>query len=501
MAEPLSHIVIAGGGTAGWMTAAALARLVAPNGTRITLVESDEIGAIGVGEASIPPLRLFNQILGIDERDFIRQTKGTFKLGIEFVDWLRPGHRYLHPFGDYGRSLDSCDFHHYWLKAKAAGHAAPLDVYNMNSLLAAQNRFALPSGDRSTPLSALSHAYHFDASLYAAYLRAYAEARGAIRTEGRIAEVKQNAETGFVTALHLADGREVTGDLFIDCTGFSGLLIEKTLKTGYTDWSGLLPCDRAVAVPCQRIERLTPYTRATARAAGWQWRIPLQHRTGNGYVYSSNHVSDDQVARTLLDSLDGPALADPRVIRFQTGRRTEAWNRNVIAIGLSAGFLEPLESTSIHLIQKGVLKLIKCLPDKGFSPSLRTEFNSQTQFEYEDVRDFLVLHYKATEREDTAFWRQVRHNRASDSLSHRMTLFRESGRIFCSEHELFKLPNWLAVMNGQGLRPGAYDPVADALPLGAIEKALDGLRDIMSQTAEQQMSHADFLDRYLEAGR
>ena len=497
MAEPLSHIVIVGGGTAGWMTAAGLSRFLGKTKTRITLIESDEIGTIGVGEASIPPLAIFNQLLGIDERDFMRHTQATFKLAIEFVDWTRKGHRYFHPFGIYGHPLDACDFHHYWLKARAAGYGGELDDYCLTALLARDNRFAPPSSDPASALSTVRHAYHFDASLYARFLRGYAEARGVTRIEGRITDVGQHPETGFVTGVSLSDGRQVAGDFFIDCTGFAGLLIEKTLKTGYIDWSTLLPCDRAVAVPCERVGDLPPYTRSTARDAGWQWRIPLQHRTGNGYVFSSGFISDEDATDTLMRHLDGKALADPRVIRFQTGRRAKAWNKNVVAIGLSAGFLEPLESTSIHLIQKGVTKLIKCLPDMSFAPELIATFNQQTAFDYEDVRDFLVLHYKATERDDTPFWAYNKHNTVSDSLKHRMALFAESGRVFISEQELFKLPNWLAVMTGQGIVPAAYDPLADALPLEGVVKALDAMRDIMARTAAAQMRHADFIAKYI----
>lgn len=492
----LRDIVIVGGGTAGWMTAAGLARFLSrfpsTRSTRVTVVESDEIGTIGVGEASIPTLSLFNQLLDLDEREFMRATKGTYKLGIEFVDWTRIGHRYFHPFGSYGRSLDACDFHHYWLKALANGYAAPLNDFCQTAVLARTNRFAPQARDPSTPLSTVAYAYHFDAGLYARYLRAYAEARGVTRIEGKITNVSQHPESGFVTSVTLQSGQTVSGDFFVDCSGFRGLLIEETLKTGYVDWTSLLPCDRAVAVPSENAD-IAPFTRSTARDAGWQWRIPLQHRTGNGYVYSSGHISDEEAVTTLMANLDGPALAEPRVIRFKTGRRAQAWNRNVVAIGLSAGFLEPLESTSIHLIQKGVTKLLKCLPDLTFSADLATEYNAQVRFDYEDVRDFLVLHYKATEREETPFWAYNRHNDISDSLKHRMTLFAETGRVFINEHELFKLPSWLAVMTGQGLMPRAYDPLAEAVPTGELLRQLDFIRDTFARTAAQQMEHSVFL--------
>ncbi|MBW8733520.1 MAG: tryptophan 7-halogenase [Asticcacaulis sp.] len=508
--NPLRRIVIVGGGSAGWMTAAALGRFLRASPNNVVLVESDEIGTIGVGEASLPLLALFNRLLGIDERDFVMKTQATFKLGIEFVDWTRKGHRYFHPFGQYGQNIDVCDFHHHWLKARAAGAGGELDDYNLNTVLARQNRFNLRSADPSSPMSGVAHAYHFDAGLYAAYLRSHAEKLGVTRIEGRIVRAHQDAGTGFVTAVELADGQVIDGDFFIDCSGFRALLIEETLKTGYVDWTGLLPCDRAAAVPSARLPSsseavgqkkgaLTPYTRSTAREAGWQWRIPLQHRTGNGYVFSSAHIGDDEAVATLLANLDGQALADPRIIRFTTGRRAQAWNKNVVAIGLSAGFLEPLESTAIHLVQKGVTKLLKCLPDGDFAPQLRDEFNRQTAFDYEDVRDFLVMHYKLTGRDDTEFWRYNRHNTISQTLQDRMDLFAATGRIFVNEHELFKLASWLAVMTGQGLMPAAYDPMADALSAPDVVRALDVMRDMIAKTAAQQPDHADYIARNCQA--
>lgn len=499
MNMPLSKIVIVGGGTAGWMTAAGLSHFLRGKGPRITLVESDDIGTIGVGEASIPTLTGFNQLLGIDEREFVARTQGTFKLGIEFVDWTRAGHRYFHPFGSFGQPLDICDFHHHWLRAHRNGSGHDLDDYCLNTVLMRGNRFAAPTREPGSPLSTVGHAYHFDAGLYARYLRAYAEQRGVVRVEGRIVGVDQAAETGFVTGVRLESGMVIEGDLFVDCSGFRGLLIEETLKAGYIDWTGLLPCNRAVAVASARTEPVLPYTRSTARDAGWQWRIPLRHRTGNGYVYSAEHIGDDEAAAVLLASLDGEALGEPRFLRFTTGRRAKAWVKNVVAIGLSAGFLEPLESTSIHLIQKGVLKLAKCLPDMDFAPDLIDEYNRQTAFEYDDVRDFLCLHYKATERDDTSFWAYNRHNAVSDSLRHRMALFEQSGRIFVTEQELFKLPSWLSVMWHQGVRPRAYDPIADALPATDLARSLAFLRDTFAGAAAQQPGHSAFLDHHFKA--
>ena len=493
---PLERIVIVGGGTAGWMTAAGLTRFLRNSGTQIILVESDDIGTVGVGEATLPSIIGFNRLLGIDERDFIRATQGTFKLGIQFVDWKQKGETYFHPFGSYGHKLDICDFHHYWLRARQAGLTAPLDDYCLNSLLARDHRFSPPVSDPSTPLSTLTHAYHFDAGLYARYLRTYAQARAVQRIEGKITHVAQDAETGFVTALHLGDDRTVSGDLFIDCSGFRGLLIEDALKTGYIDWSAALPCNSALAVPSERTKDLHPYTRATARDAGWQWRIPLQHRTGNGYVYCNRFISDDDAHATLMTHLEGKPVAEPRLIRFTTGRRAQSWSKNVVAIGLSAGFIEPLESTSIHLIQKAILKLVRCLPDKTMAPELVDEFNRQLRFEYEDTRDFISLHYKATQRDDTPFWDYNRNNTVTDSLAARMALFAHSGRLFINDGEAFALTSWVAVMLGQGIIPGTYDPTANILSEGDILKSLAIIRDSFAKTAAQQMSHSEFLHAF-----
>lgn len=494
--EPL-RIVIVGGGTAGWMTAAGLSYACRDRIAQVTLVESEEIGTIGVGEASIPSLVTFNQFLKIDEREFMARTKATFKLGIEFRDWGALGDRYMHPFGPFGHSFGMAAFHHYWLKAQQNGDRTPLSDYNLNTALAGRNAFTPPSPDRSSPLSALVYAFHFDAGLYAQYLRSYAENFGVKRIEGKVVTVGQDAESGHITGVTLADGRTVEGDFFVDCSGFRGLLIEETLKAGYEDWTGLLPCDRAVAVPCENQYPLTPFTRATAHGAGWQWRIPLQHRTGNGLVYSSAHMSDDEAAGTLLSHLDGKPLTDPRLIRFRTGRRRTVWEKNCVAIGLSAGFLEPLESTAIHLTQRGVTKLITSLPRKGFDPVLARRFNEETRFEYEDVRDFLVLHYALTRRDDTAFWRESRARGVSDTLKARMDLFATSGRIQVGADELFKDASWLAVMDGQGLKPCDYDPLADMVDESDVRRSLDFIRTTFARIAEQTPPHDAFLTTHV----
>jgi tryptophan 7-halogenase len=484
-------ILIVGAGTAGWMSAAALVRAL-PSRCSITLVESDAIGTVGVGEATIPPIRLFNQMLGIDERDFLRETRGSYKLGIEFVNWGEAGHRYFHPFGPYGRAFDTVDLHQYWLRARAEGEAAPLCDHSMAWQLAKANRFCPPSPDPRNVLSTFDYAYHFDAGLYAAFLRRYAEARGVRRVEGQVAAVHRHGEDGFVAGVTLADGQRLDADLFIDCSGFRGLLIEGSLETGYQDWSHWLPCDRAMAVPSENVGPLTPYTRSTAREAGWQWRIPLQHRTGNGYVYCSQFLSDDEAASRLLARLDGKALGDPRPLRFTTGRRNRFWNRNVVAIGLSSGFMEPLESTSIHLIQAGIAKLIALFPDRGFDPLVIEEYNRLAIAEYERIRDFLVLHYKLTKRDDAELWRYCAAMDIPDTLATKIEHFRRYGRLVAREADLFGPPSWLAVHIGQGNWPEATDPVA-------AYRGVDGrgwlarLRAAMAQAANAQPDHAAFI--------
>ena len=493
----LENIIIVGGGTAGWMTAAALAHFLRGQSVKVTVVESDDIGTVGVGEATLPSIIGFNRLLGIDEREFLRATHGTFKLGIQFVDWKKKGQTYFHPFGSYGQKIDICDFHHYWLRARESGSQTPLDDYCLNAVLARQNRFSPPVFEAASPLSTLTHAYHFDAGLYARYLRTHAEARGVTRIEGKITKVSQDAQSGFITSVTLENGQAIMGDLFVDCSGFRGLLIEEALKTGYIDWSTQLPCNRAVAVACERAGNFTPYTRSTAREAGWQWRIPLQHRTGNGYVYCSDYISDDEATWTLLANLDGKPMAEPRLLRFVTGRRKRSWNKNVIAIGLSAGFLEPLESTSIHLIQKAILKLVRCLPGKDMAPELVGEFNRALTFEYEDTRDFIALHYKATERDDTLFWDYNRTNDIPDTLRARMNLFSHSGRLFINEGEAFALTSWVAVMMGQGIMPQTYDPMTSVVSDADLKKSLAFIRDVFAQTASKQLTHAEFVARYI----
>lgn len=495
----LRKIVIAGGGSAGWMTAALFAKLF-EGLYEITLIESEEIGIIGVGEATIPAIKRYNDLVGLDENDFLRRTQGSFKLGIEFVDWLRPGSRYMHGFGVIGQDLGWLRCHQYWLKAHAKGQGGAFGDYSINSAAAYANKFMRPRTDMAeSPVSHIAYAFHFDASLYARMLRDFAEARGVRRREGRIAHVALNAENGFVDALTMEDGETIPGDLFIDCTGFRGLIIEQAMRTGYEDWSRWLPCDRAIAVPCARGGAFTPYTRSTARGAGWQWRIPLQHRTGNGHVYSSRYMDDDEAERILLANLDGAPAADPRHIRFQTGKRRQIWNRNCVAIGLSSGFLEPLESTSLYLIQSAALRLIQLMPDASFSPADIDEFNRQTDFEYARVRDFLILHYKATERDDTPFWRDARAMEVPETLRHKMALFAANGRVFREDNELFTEESWIQVFLGQGVIPEHPDPLVDVKSEAEIARYLGNVSGVIAKCVALMPDHAEFVARSCKA--
>ncbi|UVO53497.1 tryptophan halogenase family protein [Sphingomonas sp. SUN039] len=494
----IRSIVIVGGGTAGWMTAAALANALKAHCT-VTLIESDEIGTVGVGEATIPPIRTFNATLGIDENEFVRATQGSFKLGIEFVDWGRRDHRYFHPFGTYGRDFDMVPLHQYWLDAQRKGEAPPLDDLCMAWAAASRGKFAQPSADPRSVASTFDYAYHFDAGLYARFLRTYAEARGVVRIEGKIADYEQTAETGFIRSVTLEDGRGFAGDLFIDCSGFRGLLIEGALETGYQDWTHWLPCDRALAVPCERASEFTPYTRSTAREAGWQWRIPLQHRTGNGYVYCSKFIDEAAAAEKLLANLDGKALADPKPLRFVTGRRNLFWNKNVVAIGLSGGFMEPLESTSIHLIQAGIAKLLALFPDRDFDPLVTDEYNRLGIAEFERIRDFIILHYKLTTRTDTELWRYCGAMDVPDSVTWKIDHFRRYGRLLAREADLFGPPSWLAVHVGQGNMPEATDPL---LAHRGQDSAvfLRKLADALARAGEGMPTHAGYIEANCRAG-
>jgi len=501
MQDRVKNITIVGGGSAGWMAAAALATYLGKNAS-IRLVESEEIGIVGVGEASVPHIKLFNgQWLGIDEADFVRRTQGTIKLGIEFKDWGRIGDSYIHGFGTIGRSLGPLPFHQFWLKLHGQGRAAPIGAYSAQTVMAPLGKFA--PADRNaapnSPLADIAYAYHFDATLYARFLRELAEQRGVQRIEGRIVKVNQRATDGFIESVTLENGQTVDGELFIDCSGFRGLLIEETLKTGYVDWTEWLPCDRAMAVPSERLQTITPYTRSTARAAGWQWRIPLQHRTGNGYVYASRHTSDDEAAARLLANLDGKALAEPRKLAFTTGMRRKFWNKNVVALGLASGFLEPLESTSIYLAQSGITRLLSLFPTRDFNPLLIERYNRESVFEYERIRDFLVLHYHATERGDTPFWDHCRTMPIPDTLRDTIDLFRADGRYFRNGEDFFALPSWVQVMLGQGIVPRGYHPIVDEMPEEKLVEHVEGVRTMLARAVATMPTHEEWIDHYWKA--
>lgn len=491
------RLMIIGGGTAGWMAAACLRRFL-PRDWSVRLVESDEIGTVGVGEATIPQIRLFNDALGIDEDEFLAATQGTIKLGIEFRDWTRVGHRYMHAFGAIGRGLGLVDFHHYWLRARAAGLAESLDHYSLNERAARARRMQRGAPRTSRYLLEMPYAYHFDAALYAAFLRRRAEAGGVERIEGRIGEVRLDPQRGDVAGVTLDDGRRFDGDFFIDCSGFRGLLIEGALASGYEDWSRWLLNDRAVAVPCAHgtVPQL-PWTGATARDAGWQWRIPLQHRIGNGYVYCSAHIGDDAALDTLLSDLDGAAQAEPNQLRFVSGKRRRMWNRNVVALGLASGFMEPLESTSIHLVQAGISRLVKMLPSGAADPAVAAEFNRQSDFEWERIRDFIILHFKATERRDTPYWRDRAEMDVPDTLAAKIDLFRAQGLIFREHEELFTKSGWLQVLVGQAVEPLRWHPLADSLEPAELAQFIAGI----SLTIEREVAQMENYDAFLAAAR
>jgi tryptophan 7-halogenase len=487
------NYVIVGGGSAGWMAAAALAQAV-KDSQRITLVESDEIGTVGVGEATIPPLQFFNKVLGINERDFIQATQATFKLGIEFQDWRALGHRYFHQFGEFGVNIKGVSFHQLWLRLAAHGHNHALSDYSPAAVAASQMRFLPPLPDQPADVPQLAYAYHFDAGLYARFLRRYAEKRGVVRVEGRIVHVGRHGESGRIESIRLENGSVIAGDFWLDCSGFSGVLIEQTMQTGYEDWSHWLPCDRALAVPCDKNPAgLVPFTRSRAHSAGWQWRIPLQHRTGNGHVYCSRYVSDDEATTTLLANLDGKPLAEPRLLRFRTGRRRKFWNGNCVALGLAGGFMEPLESTSLHLVQAAVFRLLSLLPTSTEpDPTAEAEFNRLSVAEYEQIRDFIIFHYVANERAE-AFWRDCRGVDLPATLAHRIELYRARGKVARYDGQLFTDSSWIAVMHGQGLVPKNRDPLADTIPLAELEARTTELRARLHSAIARMPSHADFI--------
>jgi tryptophan halogenase len=493
--DRIRKLVIVGGGTAGWMAAAAISKIMGnlPDFS-IDLVESEAIGTVGVGEATIPQICLFNAMLGLDEMEFMRETHATYKLGIEFVDWTRIGHKYIHPFGFYGLDMMGVEFHHHWLKGRLAGDTSELDEYSIAAMAAQSNKYLPPAPNQpKSPLSRLGYAFQFDAGRYARYLRGRSERQGVNRVEGRIVEVEQDPDSGFITALKLESGARVEGELFLDCSGFRSLLLGQTLGVPFVDWSKWLPNDRAVAIPCTLGPNRKPITRATARRCGWQWNIPLQHRVGNGHVYSSAHISDDEATAILLANLEGEPLAAPNPLRFLAGHRARAWEKNVVALGLAGGFLEPLESTSIHLVQSGIARLMTLFPTREFKPQEIERYNQMTQQEYVDIRDFLVLHYNATERDDSEYWNYCRNIDPPEGLAEKLAMFRSSGRVFREHNELFTETSWEAVLVGQGIVAGGYHPAADLLSDEETLKRLASIRGTVARTVEQMPTQEEFL--------
>lgn len=499
--RPVTHrkevsVTIVGGGTAGWMTAAALVKLL-PKRCTVHLVESEAIGIVGVGEATLPHIRAFNERLGIDEAEFMAVTRATFKLGIEFNDWGRIGDSYIHPFGSFGRGLNEVNFHHYWVRLKQEDPSIPdLQAFSMAIAMCRAGRFDWPDPDPMSIGATMGYAYQFDATLFAPYLRRLAETAGVRRTEGRVVTVQRSGESGNIESVTLENGDVITGDLFIDCSGFVSLLLGGMLDEPFESWSHWLPCDRAQAVPCRTATALTPYTSAIAMPAGWRWRIPLQHRTGNGYVYASDFISDEDARVALLGAVEGEPLAEPRVLRFTAGRRRRSWVRNCIAVGLASGFLEPLESTSIYLIQAAITGLIELFPDAGESAVDRDEFNRLIDVEYDRIRDFLILHYCATERDDTPFWDYVRTMPLPDSLAEKIDLFRRRGRVVKYREGVFLDASWVAVYAGQGILPAGFDPRASLPPAGALKNGLEKLGADIAARIDVMPSHLDQLRRY-----
>ncbi|MEL7311705.1 MAG: tryptophan halogenase family protein [Pseudomonadota bacterium] len=489
------RLVIAGGGTAGWMTAAALSRF-APKTTTVTLVESEQIGTVGVGEATIPPLADFNHMLGIDEHEFLSATGGTYKLGIDFINWGQRGSRYFHPFSAFGFDIDGLGFHQIW---HWLGEPTALDTFSIGAQAAARARFMQPRMDAAnSPLSQLRHAYHIDAGLYANFLRSYAEQRGVQRIEGKITDVVRDGGSGDIRSLSLDDGRTIGGDFFVDCSGFRALLLEQTLNADWQDWSHWLPCDRAFAIPSQSAPRLESSTRSTAHDCGWQWRIPLQHRTGNGHVYCSAFTTDEAASRTLLEHLDTQPTDEPRGLRFKTGRHSQFWSHNCVAIGLSAGFLEPLESTSIHLIQEGISKLLALFPGTDDHAPSRRQYNQLMSRLFDDVRDFVILHYHASVRDDSPFWRAVAEAPIPDSLAERINGFLHRGQWFAHRADLFTETSWVAVMLGQGLRPKSHHPLIASLNAARVRQQIQEMASVYSAAAEHMPPHAAYLKRFCE---
>ncbi len=492
-------IVIAGGGTAGWMAAISLARLNLGQPLQITLLESSQIGTVGVGEATIPGIVHFNHKVGLDEQTFIKATQASFKLGIEFENWYQPGSRFFHPFADFGLPVDGVAFHHYLNRLAASGEAVNFEDYSFACVLSRQGKFAQPHPQPPSPLADYNYAYHFDAGLYAAHLKLHALAAGVTHLDGEISEVQLRADNGFIEALQLKDGRRLDADLFIDCTGFRSLLLGQALGVGYQSWQHWLLCDGAFAVQTSSSGPILPYTRSIAMDAGWQWRIPLQHRMGNGHIFSSAFCSDEAARQTLLDTVDGEPLMEPRKISFTPGRRDKIWHKNCFALGLASGFLEPLESTSISLVQTALAKLEAFFPLHGFADCDIAEVNRLHNLELEQIRDFLILHYKLTDRRDTEFWRYCADMSIPDTLAHKIELYRHRGHVAIYDQESFKHSSWLAMYNGFRVQPQQFDPRAGAVPLDVLQHKLAQMRQSMTQAASQATTHQEFIHRHCQA--
>jgi len=492
MNKTIRRYVIAGGGTAGWMAAAMLARTMGEE-IELTLVESEALGTVGVGEATIPPLVRYNKLIGLNEADFMRETGATFKLGINFENWRDVGQDYFHSFGHTGKDHWTGGFHHFWLGGRERGLASDFAEYCLEVVAARQDRFA------QLPNNGLNYAYHLDAGRFAGLLRRLAEENGARRVEGKISQVRLDGETGNIASLHLEDGTAIEGDFFIDCTGFRSLLMGQALHVGYDDWSHYLPCDSAIAVQTESVGPMVPYTRAIAHDAGWRWRIPLQHRTGNGLVYCERHLDQERALDRLLSAVEGRTTTEPRFIRFRTGARRKQWEKNCMVLGLAGGFMEPLESTSIHLIQKSIMRFLRLMPREGLSAADIREFNDQTFDDMESIRDFLILHYVVTERRDSDFWRYCANMEVPDSLAQKIALFRESGRVFRKNDELFAENSWVQVMLGQGLTPKSHHPLADKMSDEELTYFLDQIRKDVAKVAGQLPPHSDYVRQYCGA--
>jgi len=491
MNNKIQNVVILGGGTAGWLSAALLKKIL---GTEINveLVESESIGTVGVGEATIPPIKLLNTVLGLNEAEFMAASQATIKLAIKFENWRVPGESYYHTFGSPGKSMAFCHFHHLWKRSQSLGNNNSLWQYDLNYLCCEQGKFAqINSKD---PVLELPYAYHFDASLYAKFLREFSEKLGVTRTEGKVSSVERDDSSGNVQALTLENGQRIAGDLFIDCSGFRALLIQQELNAGYDDWSHWLPCDSAIAVPSERLDKTLPYTRSIAHKAGWQWRIPLQHRNGNGMVFSSAYWDAQQAQDSLMSNLDSKALAEPKLIQFKTGRRRKQWHKNVVAVGLSSGFLEPLESTSIHLIQSAIVRLLQLFPHQGINQVVVDEYNKQSKLEFEQIRDFLILHYHVNERNDSQFWRDMRNMEVPESLKHKMQLFGDNGQLFRDQNDLFLESSWLQVMLGQGIKPEDYHPLAN----GPSDQKLLDMMQSMYRLKHEPLAKLPEHDQFLQ---